>query len=203
MIAVLQNYLLWSGSRSGRYDAALWLTEPQSALLAQGANMAHAESTALEIARYVDSDYGFEMAVPAGWRMVVLDDVETQTQIPELGYAVGFEAARDSEGDQFTDYILLEILPGVDSGLFEATANDQQSLILNGELIHFDKLYIDGDRDHLSAVDLVIFQRELTALGYTVDFYAVGEPDNEDTLFEAFQIMLRTFKLNTAPFSLS
>jgi hypothetical protein len=152
---------------------------------------------------YVDLDYGFSMAVPAGWRKIVLAEQETPGQTPELGYAVGFEALPQSTDDNFADYILLEILPGTDSGLFAAGDADSQSTQIDGQTVTFDRLFIDGQHNPDSGIDLVIFQREYSALGYTIDFYAIGEPDNEKVLFEAFQIMLVTFEQFHPPFMLS
>lgn len=155
------------------------------------------------IQTYVDLDYGFSMAVPKGWRKIVLAEQETPNQVPELGYAVGFEALPRSTDDTFADYILLEILPGRESGLFAAGDADSQSTQIDGRTVTFDRLFIDGKHNPDAGIDLVIFQREFSALGYTIDFYAIGEPGNEKVLFEAFQIMLVTFEQFHPPFLLS
>lgn len=157
--------------------------------------------TALE--RYTDQDVGFQMAVPSGWGRIVLDQAESSVDALDIGYAVGFEAPQQSLTDEFADYILVEVLPGTDSGLFDAGSEQRYSLQIDGNSIEYDRLYIDSKADKHAAVDLVIFQREFRALGYTVDFYAIGEPANEKTLFDAFQIMLRTFEINAAPFKIS
>lgn len=151
---------------------------------------------------YTDPEFGFQMAVPVGWQRIVLAE-DTTALVPELGYSVGFETDREAVDDRFADYILIEILPGADSGLFDSTADQRYSLIVDDQLVYYDKLYVDRERDQLSDVDLVIYQRELRGLGYTIDFFAIGEPANETMLFDAFQIMLRTFKQGAVPFSLS
>lgn len=151
---------------------------------------------------YIDPEFGFQMAVPVGWRRIVLAEDNTAL-VPELGYSVGFETDQQTMDDRFADYILIEILPGTDSGLFESTADQRYSLIVDDQLVHYDKLYVDREKDQLAEVDLVIYQHELRGLGYTIDFFAIGEPANEPMLFDAFRIMLRTFKHEAVPYSLS
>ena len=153
---------------------------------------------------YEDPDYGFTMVVPVGWSRIVLDDGasgDAELANPfDSGYAVGFESPRPLHGDQFADYILVELLPGSDSGLFETVENDQRMLTIADTPISYDRLYINHATEAATDVDLVVYQRGVQALGYTVSLYAIGEPANEQTLFEAFQIMLRTYTQTQDPF---
>lgn len=157
--------------------------------------------------RYDDPDYGFSLAVPEGWTKVVAND-RTESGRDDLldaleqGYAIGFESPQSDQYDRFADYILIEVLPGVDSGLFHTTLDMRHFLQIGHELVAYDRLDIDGETDDLIDVDLVIFQRGIRALGYTLSFYAVGEPANEEILFAAFQIMLRTYIQNGVPFEI-
>lgn len=159
----------------------------------------------VSLARYDDIDYGFSLAIPDGWTRIVADDsaiVEDNGVLSTLepGYAVGFESPRSGKGDQFADYILIEVLPGTDTGLFEATHEHRRFLRSGLENFAYDRLEIDAQTDKLSDVDLVIFQHGVQALGYTLSFYAIGEPVNEQALFEAFQILLRTYTQTADPF---
>lgn len=159
----------------------------------------------LDLERYVDPDYGFSVAIPAGWTRIVAAETpvsETDDVLASLepGYAVGFESPRSGLKDRFADYILIEVLPGDDSGLFEASEEQQQYLPFESEKIAYDRLAIDSATDDATEVDLVIFQRGVNALGYTLGFYAIGEPANEQTMFDAFQIMIRTFTQTSDPF---
>ena len=159
----------------------------------------------LDLDRYDDADYGFTMAVPAGWTRIVTADLEYEqsdevTASLEPGYAVGFESPQSDNSDGFADYILLEILPGDETGLFESAPEDRRLLAVGNMTLEYERLSINHASDDNTAVDLVIFQRGVQALGYTLGFYAIGEPANEQTLFDAFKIMLFTFEQLADPF---
>ncbi len=156
-----------------------------------------------DLERYDDPDYGFSLAVPVGWTRIVAadtDDVADVLASLEPGYAVGFESPRSGDSDIFADYILIEVLPGNEFGLFEATEAQRRYIEIDAQPVAYDRLLVDSAVDANAAVDLVIFQRGVQAFGYTLAFYAIGEPDNEQTLFDAFQIMLHTFSQTTEPF---
>lgn len=159
----------------------------------------------LDLELYTDTDYGFSVAIPAGWtRIVAAGDVAVEGNDVlaslEPGYAVGFESPREGFEDQFADYILIEVLPGDDIGLFESSDAQRRIIQSGSEPIAYDRLEVDGATDDASDVDLVIFQRGVKALGYTLGFYAIGEPTNEQAMFDAFQIILRTYNQTSDPF---
>ncbi|MFK7860631.1 MAG: hypothetical protein AB8B64_17560 [Granulosicoccus sp.] len=164
-----------------------------------------APDSILNLQRYDDADYGFSVAIPDGWTRIVaadnpVSDDDDLLALLEPGYAVGFESPRAGLKDRFADYILIEVLPGDDIGLFE-TSEDQRYFIRSGsDEIAYERLEIDGDTDDASEVDLVIFQHGVQAVGYTLAFYAIGEPANEKILFDAFQILLRTYTQKSDPF---
>ncbi len=181
----------------------------------------------LDIEHYDDLDYGFSVAIPAGWRRVVSaepeekavsnvpagvetgsiqsEGVSSGADIPALepGYAVGFESAHQHDDDQFADYILVEILPGDSSGLFAADANHRQSILIDGRPAWYDRLEIKQSSTGLTDVDLVIYQAELAGVGYTVGLYAIGEHTSERIMAIAFEVMLQTFRVERPPFSVS
>ena len=157
-----------------------------------------------DLEQYDDPDYGFSMAVPVGWSRIVADDSvaladEMAGQL-EPGYAVGFESPRNSLQDQFADYILIELLPGTETGLFESSEEHHRVLNIGSNKLSYDRLYIDSATDEKIDIDLVIYQRGVSALGYPLGLYAIGEPANEQALFEAFQIMLHTYTQTQNPF---
>lgn len=185
------------------HDATAPTDQTATALDQQTRNLG--TGSILELDRYDDPEYGFSVAIPAGWRRIVSADVDTadadDDQVwTEPGYAVGFESPQANLEDFFADYVLIEVLPGDDSGLFTSTAQDRKYLDTGKQQVSYDRLYIDSDSDDSIDVDLVIFQRGVQALGYTLGFYAIGEPANERALFEAFQVMLRTFIQTSDPF---
>lgn len=157
-----------------------------------------------DIEIYEDADYGFSVAVPTGWtRIVAAQPPSSQIMNLEQGHAVGFETGRQGSADRFADYILIEVLPGDDSGAFAANEDAQRWMSFDDQLIAYQEVYINSDEDPNVDVDLIIYQREVRALGYTVGFYAIGEPVNQKTLFDAFQIMLRTYYQQHDPFSVA
>lgn len=156
-----------------------------------------------DIEHYEDLDYGFSMAIPAGWRPIIADGSKEQFEDLEPGYAIGFESPRQGEQDRFADYILVEILPGTDSGLFVTDGKNRQAVSIDGRAAFYDKLMVDSTASDLTEVDLTIFQAELTGVGYTVGLYAIGEPSRESLMSAAFEIMVRTFGVNAEPFPLS
>ena len=187
---------------------ALWRFGPASentSILSSPDESADTVESILALERYEDQDYGFTLAVPAGWTRVFAalpDGTEVGNWPDELepGYAVGFESPRSGSRDRFADYILIELLPGDEFGLFDATKEQQHYFQSERNQIAYDQLRIDSSVDDAIDVDLVIFQRGVQAFGYTLAFYAIGEPANEKRLFEAFQIMLRTFEQIEDPF---
>ena len=201
--------------------------ERSNVFLDAGPSSATSVELVLDIEHYDDYDYGFSMAIPAGWRRIVtaepevkavsglLSGVETGStlsegvspsldmQILEPGYAVGFESAQQHADDQFADYILVEILPGKFSGLFAADMNDRQSVLIDGRPASYDRLEIKHASTGLTDVDLVIYQAELAGVGYTVGLYAIGEHTSERTMAIAFEVMLQTFRIDRSPFTVS
>lgn len=177
----------------------------------------------LEIEPYEDLDYGFKVAIPVGWRKIVTAESEETTvaahgtatgsdyessdpAIPvslEPGYAVGFESVQQNEDDRFADYILIEVLPGEESGRFEADDSLRQPVTIDGRNTWFDRLEIDQVNSGLIDVDLIVYQAELSGVGYTIGLYAIGEPIREPLLAMAFEVMLQTFKIVRDPFSVS
>jgi len=161
-----------------------------------------ARELVVDLDTYENVDYGFSIAIPAGWSPVVADIEEVETPL-EPGYAIGFESSRQGENDRFADYILVELLPGHDSGLFETDGSGRELITVNGRTGFREQLTIDGREDGLSAIDLIVHQAEVRGLGYTIGFFAIGEPINEIMMRDAFDVMLRTFRLKNSPFTVS
>ncbi|NND90721.1 MAG: hypothetical protein HKN42_07630 [Granulosicoccus sp.] len=177
----------------------------------------------LDIEAYEDPDYGFSVAIPTGWRKIVTAEPERDPQsaraviddtqegaaasmsleLLEPGYAVGFESVQQNRDDRFADYILIEILPGNASGLFYSDGLQRQPVTIDGRSAWYDRLEVDEASSGLTDVDLVIYQAEFSGLGYTVGLYAIGEPEREAIMSTAFGVMLSTFKVTRAPFSVS
>ena len=157
--------------------------------------------TALE--PYVDPDFGFTVAVPAGWNATIVPETDAELAMLEPGYAVAFESAREHARDVFTDYLMIEILPGDEAGLFETDGRLRRATVVDGRPAWRDALTLPADPADARAVDLVVRQASLSGLGYTIGFYAVAEPARAALIEDAFEAMLRTFKLPRRPFDVS
>ena len=175
----------------------------------------------LELVAYVDPDFGFSMATPANWRAVVAVESDARMAMYEPGYAVAFESPRDDD-DLFADYLMVEILPGSESGLFETDGSRRRMTWVDDRLAWRDELRLpmtvsvpiapvtvpDGGGSmpagvREAEVELAIYQASFAGLGFTVSLYAVGERSRRDLMAEAFEIMLRTFRLDVDPFEIS
>ncbi len=156
-----------------------------------------------EIRSYTDADFHFEMAVPIDWTAIVANESLGEIDELETSYAVGFESPRTDENDNFADYIMVEIIPGRESGAFETDGSLEKAILIDGHPAKKDELrlrdyHIAGDK-----LDLQVFQAELHGLGYSVSFYAIGEHRESVVLRDAFRLMIETFKLPPNLFDLS
>ena len=168
-----------------------------------GGHVVETEERLTELDTYVDPDFGFSLAVPAGWIPVVAEESDADLDVLEPGYAIGFESPRERDGDVFSDYLMVEIMPGRDSGLFETDGSRRRETVVDGRTAWRDELTIAPGSGHGGGTALLVRQAALSGLGYTVGLYAVGEPARRVLLEEAFEAMLRTFRLPHAPFDVS
>jgi|GEM_PF-1469600 len=152
---------------------------------------------------YVDPDFGFSIAVPAGWTPVVAAETDAELAMLEPGYAVGFESPLTHDRDVFSDYLMVEIMPADDHGLFETDGRERRETRIDGRPAWRDALTLPADGTNPATVDLIVRQATMSGLGFTVGLYAVGEPARLPLLEDAFEAMLRTFRLPRAPFSVS
>lgn len=207
---------LWHGDTADAISDSWSSDSPHESGIASSERL-----TAIEL--YEDIDYGFKVAIPVGWRKIVTVDAVADAegsadsgfgagQDPlssdaplslEPGYAVGFESVQQDVDDRFADYILIEVLPGTESGRFDADQSLSIPVTVDGRHTWFDRLEIDQASSGLVDVDLVVYQAELSGVGYTVGLYAIGEPIREPLLAMAFEVMLQTFEIIRDPFTVS
>jgi len=152
---------------------------------------------------YYDDDYGFEVAIPENWLLNYAATHDEQTSKLEPGYAVGFESPRSGVNDVFADYLMVEILPGAQTGAFDTDGSHTQVVMVDGRVAIVDRVNLAGfeiDGDH---IDLVVFQAEIIELGFTVGIFAIGEQREAAVLADVFQLALKTFKVPHDPYSVS
>jgi len=154
----------------------------------------------LDIEPYEDLDYGFSVAIPAGWRKIISAESESDVNSLEPGYAVGFESPSQGGYDAFADYILIEIMPGSDSGSFITDGSNRSAVFIDGKPAWVDQIDVDGGDAGLDDMDLTVYQAVITGLGYTVGIYAIGEANRKELMSAAFQVMVRTLSFTADPF---
>ena len=155
------------------------------------------------IVPYHDVDYGFQLAIPENWSRIYAAEDERDADAVEPGYALGFESPRAGEQDVFADYLMIEILPGAQSGAFESDGSNTKVVIVDGRVAVTDKIHLNGFDVDGNKIDLVVFQAEIVELGFTVGIFAIGQQHEADVLEDAFGLALKTFKVPDDPFSLS
>jgi len=174
-----------------------------SSLNAEAANLdvSMPSDSLLEISSYEDENYGFSMAVPAGWHKIIPEEIPEDYDVLEPGYAVGFEAPLEKEDDLFSEYIMIEIMPGSDSGAFDTDGSNRLEVLIDGRPAWIDSLSVNAASLGLSDVELTVYQAHISGLGFTVGLYAIGEPDRKLMMLEAFELLIRTFSFYVEPYS--
>ena len=152
---------------------------------------------------YVDPDFGFSVAVPSGWTPIVVPEDATAEDALEPGYAVAFESVPHEDGERFADYLMIEILPGAEAGLFETDGTRRRRALVDGRRAWRDELTLPPDPADARPVELVVRQASLSGLGYTIGFYAIGRSTRTPLIEDAFEAMLRSFHLPWRPFAVS
>lgn len=154
-----------------------------------------------DIENYDDDDYGFSVAIPAGWTKVIAAEKTEDVEILEPGYAVGFEAPNEGADDLFADYIMIEILPGAESGAFATDGSNREDVLIDRRPAWIDKLHVKAAVHGAEDFDLTVYQAQITGLGYTVGLYAIGEPGREEMMAAAFELLIRTFSFIVEPYT--
>lgn len=152
---------------------------------------------------YTDDNYGFDIAVPEHWLRNFAATSDDQYEALEPGYAIGFESPRSAANDVFADYLMVEILPGAQTGAFVTDGSQTQVKMVDGRVAIVDRLNLNGFEIGADRIDLVVFQAEIVELGFTVGIYVIGEQREAAVLADAFELALKTFKVPDDPFSLS
>ncbi len=149
---------------------------------------------------YADVDFGFSMVVPKNWEKLPPLDIPEYELLNEPGYSVMFESPLKDANDNYADYIMVEVLPGIETGAFISDGEHRALVTVDGQTAVEDKILLTdfpvGDKE----LDLSIRQAEIAQLGYTVGLYAVGTKDNARMLEDAFRALLYSFELPKQPY---
>lgn len=175
-----------------------------AASAALGASTRAGSLPAIEkIVAYNDHDYGFELAIPDTWTRIYAAEDDADVDALEPGYAVGFESPRSDPQDVFADYLMVEILPGAHTGAFESDGSNTQVVMVDSKVAIVDEIKLEGFDVNGEQIDLIVFQAEIVELGFTVGIFAIGEQREAAILQDAFELVLKTFKIPEDPFAVS
>lgn len=152
---------------------------------------------------YVDETYGFSMVVPQHWSEIISSIPLGESDHREQGYSVIFESPQQNTSDNYADYIMVEVLPGIETGAFDSDGSHRDVVIVDGQKAVRDKLSLVNFPFGDSRIDLTVRQAEIAQLGYTVGLYAIGTNDNARMLDDAFRALLYSFQLPEQPFRIS
>jgi len=154
----------------------------------------------LSFIEYTDADFGFSMLVPQHWTVIHTDSATEEWLDTEPGYSVVFESPSQGEGDIYADYIMVEVLPGIETGAFESSGERRQVVIIDGQKAVQDQITLMGFPFENTELDLSVWQAEIAQLGYTVGLYAIGTHNNARMLEDAFQALVHSFQLPKQPY---
>lgn len=149
---------------------------------------------------YFDDSYGFSMVVPQHWKKLISDELLPESDVREPGYSVIFESPQQGDVDTYADYIMVEVLPGIETGAFDSDGQHRDLVIVDGQKAVRDKLMLVNFPFGGSSIDLTVRQAEIAQLGYTVGLYAIGTNDNARMLEKAFRALLYSFQLPDEPY---
>jgi hypothetical protein len=152
---------------------------------------------------YEDSTLGFSMVVPKQWSRLIPDHSYEVSDDMDAGYSVIFESPLEGEQDSYADYIMIEVLPGIDTGAFESTGEHRGVVIVDGQQAVRDELTLLDFPVGGHRIDLLVKQAEIAQLGYTVGLYVIGTNNNAQMLDEAFRALLYSFQLPKQPYLVS
>lgn len=158
------------------------------------------QSILSSIEQWQDPYSGVSLAYPAGWTPMLLPDIDSRSELLEPGFSFGFESQRSSDQDVFADYLLVEILPGNQSGQFVTDGSQRFSASIDGRIAWRDRLLLEEHPIGADSVDLSIHQAGFAGLGYTVGLYVIGEQAESVLLGDVFEVLLQTFSLDGEPF---
>ncbi len=152
---------------------------------------------------YHDNTLGFSMVVPKEWSQLIPEHSYELSDDIDAGYSVIFESPLEDDKDRYADYLMIEVLPGIDTGAFESTGEHRGVVIVDGQQAVRDELTLLDFPVGGHRIDLLVKQAEIAQLGYTVGLYVIGTNNNAQMLDEAFRALLYSFQLPKQPYQVS
>ncbi len=154
------------------------------------------------LSHYSDTLYAFDVAVPTGWqRIVTIDEDTVDDAASDWSYAVGFESKMSHTSDRYADYVMIEVMPGAQSGGFVSSGRETEAIVVDGRPAVRDRIWLDSIDLHGDELTLVVYQAMVSGLGFNVGLYAIGEQRESEGLGMAFDALLHTFTLHEEPYT--
>lgn len=146
---------------------------------------------------YIDPLVGYEAQVPKGWQRVALDEPG------DIGFSVSFESPPSHEQDSFSDYLLVEVLPGQLPEGFPVEPDERTVMQVAGQNVYRERIVLKDYPVGGTTIDLVAWQLKLVQNDYSVGMYVVGEQFNAAQLERILIEFAYSFTLHQSPFTLS
>lgn len=149
---------------------------------------------------YTDPVVGFQLRVPRTWtRHVLGSDDESE----DTGYAVTYLSPTLVDGDEFADYIMVELLPQPETGFLSNSSATRTAVEIDGRQAISERIILDDYPFDDQTIDLLVHQVTLSGIDYSLGVYVVGEIREERMLESLFKSVLQSFSFSTTEWLIS
>lgn len=169
-------------------------TWQRSHRLADGVNSGISNLPPVDLIHFTDPLIGFDARVPLGWYRNVL------AQGNEPGYTVSFESPPANDSDRFSDYLMLEVLPGgMPTGL-NMPIEERLMMVVAGREVFRERVRLDQYAVGSELIDLIAWQIRFADPHLSFGIYVVGEADAAHRLERLLIEFAHSLELNNPPF---
>ena len=147
---------------------------------------------------YVDPVTGFSARAPVGWTVSTLGNASTasfksDSWFDSEGHAVTFQSPASSADDNYSDYIMVELLPFAPAAAFISESTDRMEVTIDGRSTYRERIVMADFPVENTVIDLVAYQLISEELGYSMGLYVVGELREDIRLQDIFSTFLKHF----------
>lgn len=147
---------------------------------------------------YVDPVSGFNARAPVGWSVSTLGEAsetsfKSNSWFDSEGYAVTFQSPASSSDDNYSDYIMVELLPFAPAAGFISENGERIEVTIDGRSAYRERIVMLDFPVEDSTIDLVAYQLITEELGYSMGLYVVGELREDIRLQEIFTTFMQHF----------
>jgi len=151
---------------------------------------------------YTDPVAGFQLRVPRSWtRHVLGSDGDGESE--DTGYAVTYLSPTLVDGDEFADYIMVELLPQPETGFLSNSSATHTAVEIDGRQAISKRIILDDYPFDDQTIDLLVHQVTLSGIDYSLGVYVVGELREEQRLDSLFKSVLQSFSFSATDWLIS